>query len=387
MQQYTNASRQWSPDAWSQLKRPLFRRRLPFLVTIFLTVTTLACGFIETSSRSASGRIVLTRLPTLTRTPLPTLTPTSISTPVAIAAESLETAPTLASQPESVLVAPNVSASSSASVLADTSADVSTMPVMSGGNNDTGITDASDSSVPLDASSVPADTPTSTPTVTPTKTPVPTSTPMETPLPTSTPTPTTIPTPLPKDWLFNAVQIYPDPDKGRLLLYGNLVNNTELPQEIISIVGAFLDDQGEVIASTGLADAYWPGFVVSPGGSMPFELKVKGIENAADYTLSVEAEPNGDVPRENFEFSDLKPDQDGDDYCVEGEFKNPGSGLRDYLVLTAVLFNGQDNVVNFGHYSVYYPEGVEADPDFEFDLCADSFDQEVTRFELQAWGL
>lgn len=386
MQQHNNVSRQWSLDAWSQLKRLLPRRRLPSLATILLVLATLACGFIETSSRSTTGDIILTRLPTLTRTPLPTLTPTSSSKSVAVvlAAESFESAPTLASQPENAPTASNVSATSSASLLADTS----TAPDKAVGNYDTGIANEIDSSTLLDTpTTVPTDTPTSTPTVTPTETPVPSSTSTEPPLPTSTPTPTATPTPLPKDWLFNGVHIYPDPNKGRLLLYGNLVNNTELPQELISIVGTFLDEQDQVIATTSLADAYWPGFVVSPGGSMPFEVTVKGIESAANYTLSVEAQPSGDVPREDFEFSNLKQAQDGDDYCVEGEFKNSGDGLRDYLVLTAVLFNGQDNVVNFGHYSVYYPEGVEADPDFEFDLCADSLDQQVTRFELLAWGL
>ncbi|MCB0175728.1 MAG: hypothetical protein KDJ97_34815, partial [Anaerolineae bacterium] len=229
---------------------------------------------------------------------------------------------------------------------------------------------ATDTATPIPTASLP----------TATAAPIPTDTPTSTP--TVPPTPTTLP-----DWVFMNTQVYPDPAGNGLLMFGNFINNTGLAQEIMSLSALFYDEQGQVIAETRTRDAYWPGFVVAPNGSMPFELTVADIENAGDFVLTVEAKPSGELPQENFEFSDLNQKDEGVDYCVSGEFNNPGEHLRNYLIITAIFYNSEDKVVNFGHYSVYYPEGVEADPGFDFDLCADGFNQDVARYELQAWGL
>jgi hypothetical protein len=170
-------------------------------------------------------------------------------------------------------------------------------------------------------------------------------------------------------------------------MVGNLINHTGLAQELQAVTATFFDTQGQPMANTGPAQADWPGFVVLPNGAMPFELTVTGVSAVADYALTVEAQPSSQPPRQDFEFAEVEQKSKGSYYCVNGKFKNPGGGLRQYLALTAVLYDDAGNVVNFDYYSVYYPDGVEADPDLKFELCADPLNKPVARYELQAWGL
>lgn len=389
MQQHTNASMQWSSGAWSQSKKPLLRRWFSCFVAIFLILATLACGFIETRSQSASDYVILTRLPTLTRTPLPTLTPTSNPASVAVVptAESFEIAPTLASQPESTPVVPPVSAASSASGLANTSADVSTAPDISLVTEKAEIKDTPASSASLDPSTAPTTTPTSPPPVTPTETHVPTSTPAptatETPLPTSTPT--TTPTPLP-EWVFSGVRISTDQYEDDLLLYGDVMNNTGSSQELAYITVTFYDAQSQVIADQGIYD-YWPVETIPHGGQAPFEITVIGIQDAANYDLRVEAEPSEKTLHQEFEFLDLSQSDEDDTYCLGGRIRNDGNKLQSYLVIVAVLYDSQDNVVNFSDYYHYSPKDLVGDETLNFEICADTFNQEVARFELRPWGI
>lgn len=328
----------------------------------------MACGFINYSRVG-----VITRLPTLTRTPLPTLTPTVV--------------------PEQALTTrPNVITSNDEGFSAEAVASVAVTPSEpnTAANLQTPAEILPMSTPAAVAVTVNSHPPTIMPTATtasatPTATPLaPTVTATSTPEPTSTNTPTATPIP---NWVFNDIQLYPNPEKEQLLVYGNFTNNTEVAQEIINITGTFLDAQGQVIATTGSADAYWPGFVISPNGTMPFELKVHSIDHADSFSFAVEATPSSEAPREDFEFSDTEPQTRAGKYCVKGKLRNPGSNLQDYLTLTAVLYNEQGNVVNFGYYYHYYlGEGV-TDDSMKFELCANSFGQNVARYRLLAWGL
>jgi hypothetical protein len=59
--------------------------------------------------------------------------------------------------------------------------------------------------------------------------------------------------------------------------------------------------------------------------------------------------------------------------------------LRDDLVVVAVLYDSQDRVISFGEYYMD-PEYVVGDQTEEFEICVDSYDQDVARYELRAWG-
>ncbi len=193
-------------------------------------------------------------------------------------------------------------------------------------------------------------------------------------------------TPLPEDWAFSGVRLYPDEYDDGLLLYGQVTNNTGAAQELFEITGTFFDAQGQVIAEPDSSYAYWPGYVLPAGGRMPFELVVDGIDSAAKFDLQVEAEPSGETARQDFTFSDINQWTEDDVYCLEGNLRNPGSELEEYLIIAAVLYNSQDEVVNFGDYEEFGRAGLVGDETSTFEICVSPPNQGVARYELLAWG-
>ena len=171
-------------------------------------------------------------------------------------------------------------------------------------------------------------------------------------MPASTPTPA----PQPAGWSFANVRVYTGEIEAGLLLYGNLINNTGSAQELFFITGTFYDAQGQAIADEESTYDYWPVEFIPPGARVPFELTVDGIQSTNNFDLRVDAEPSGEAPRQDFEFSDLYQETMEYGYCVGGTLRNPGGQLEDYLVIVAVLYDNQDQVVSFGEYYPYYDE-------------------------------
>jgi hypothetical protein len=63
---------------------------------------------------------------------------------------------------------------------------------------------------------------------------------------------------------------------------------------------------------------------------------------------------------------------------------NSGSPLAEYLVVAAVLYDSQNNLVNFSDYGEL---GLETGSDnAPFEICVNLSNQQVARHELQAWG-
>ena len=405
----------------------------------------MACAFINSNSRSANRLLIRTHLPTLTPTPLPTLAPTvvAISAPVS-PAQAEVSAPTPASpnNDQSVLPLTENQTSSESLLTALVKLNVRAGPgldypvvgrLVQGqsiqiiGKNPEGTwwqviypdrsgnlawvsADSQYSTIdnvgqvavaqlpppppptatatqvlivetppvqPIE-SAEPADAPTTGPTD------APTAQLQETPTPAldSTVEPTVTPASASPGWAFAGVRLYPAQHESGLVLYGNIINNTGSPQELISITGTFQDAQGQTIAGPDETHAYWPGYVVLPGGSVPFELFVSDIDNPANFNLSAEAEHSSELPRQDFEFADVDQKNEQEAYCLEGELKIRGDEPEDYLVIAAVLYDSQDNVVNFGDYSEF---GVD-DDEVDFEICINPPNQEVARYELRAWG-
>ena len=120
---------------------------------------------------------------------------------------------------------------------------------------------------------------------------------------------------------------------------------------------------------------------------MPFDLILAGVDSAARFDLRVEAQPGGDVLQQDFQFLEINPSQDAEDYCVRGKLQNPGRPLQYFLVIVAVLFDDQGNVINFSDYYELSPTSVVGNKFMDFENCINSFDQNVARYELRAWGL
>jgi uncharacterized protein YgiM (DUF1202 family) len=219
--------------------------------------------------------------------------------------------------------------------------------------------------------------------------PTPTVTPIAVPTfsPTLTPTVISQPTPNTSGWSFASVRADPDQDEDNLLLYGNAINTSNSSQEVAFVTGTFYDAQGQVIAGEESTYDYWLVGVVPSGGLMPFELTISGIQNATNLNLRVESQPSDETSRQDFEFSDVTTSSEAGDYCLSGTLRNSGGELEEYLVIVAVLYNHQDQVINFGGYDELNFEEIVGDQTLDFEVCVDPLGQEVGRYELQAWGL
>lgn len=304
--------------------------------------------------------VVLSRpTPTPTKTPRPTLMATSTPTPVvlAMAVETSVTFPTLASSPPGLAVSPAASTSTLTPVTPFTSVPMVTFtPGETASPTDAAAAGpaltSNDAFIPANIPTVPA---------------------------------TTAPNAETSGWSFVGLRVCTDQYEGGLWLYGDLINNTGVYQELFFITGTFYNAQGQAIADEGNAYGYSPALVIPPGERVPFELTVEGVQSAANFDLRVEAQPSSQVPRQDFEFSDLDQLDEGYGYCIGGTLRNPGSELQDYLVVVAVLYDGQDRVIGFGEHRAD-PKSVVGDETEEFEICVDPHDQDVARYELRAWG-
>jgi uncharacterized protein YgiM (DUF1202 family) len=212
----------------------------------------------------------------------------------------------------------------------------------------------------------------------------PTQTIVPTGAPTVGPTATSIATA--PGWAFASVRASTDQDEGILLLYGDMINDTGASQEVALLTGTFYDTQGQVIADEDNTFDYWPIEIVPPGGRVPFELAVEGIPNAANFNLRVEAEASSQMPRQDFNFLNVDQWDEEDVYCLTGELQNPEGQLQEYLLIVAILYDSQDNVINFGDYYAANPGDIVGDQSLDFEVCIDSPAEDVARYELRAWG-
>jgi hypothetical protein len=301
---------------------------------------TLACNILSSSFQNTTGRAG-------TRTPLPTLTPTIAANSGVLPQETnaLETAIVVI---EAVTVAP--------------AAETDPIPVPPTETLSPLVAPASALEEPSDDIPVAA-----------------------TPDIPASPEPTSAPAGV-SGWTFANVQTYANPYGDGMLIYGDIVNGTGSVQEIAAVTGTFFDTQGEVVSGAENVIDYWPFDVVPVEGRLPFELTVLGSQQIADFELVVDSRPSDQVPHQNFNVANIEQLQEDGVYCLLGELENRGDFLNEYVLILAVLFDGQDQMLNFGEY--YEPEPVEGLTEFplEFDICVDVGDKTIDRYEWRAWG-
>lgn len=219
--------------------------------------------------------------------------------------------------------------------------------------------------------------------------PTPIITPINVPtlLPTLTATVISQPTPNTSGWSFASIRADTSQEEDNLLLYGNVINTSNSTQEVGFVTGIFYDTQGQVIADEQNTYDYWVAKFVPPGGQMPFELTVSGIQNAANLNLRVQSEPSNATPRQDFDFLDVTASNEAGDYCLSGRLRNSADELEEYLIFVAVLYDGQNQVINFGEYDEPNFEEIIGEQTLDFEICIDPMGQGVKHYELQAWGL
>ncbi len=341
------------------LTRPRLRRLSQAMLVVAVLVTA-ACGFIGIGFGSSSDRVVyLTRLPTFTRTPLPPFNLVAFATPVPGAAPVEAFADLTQAQ------APLADGSQPASV---TSAEAPAPDGSTGGGLDSGAGETTET--PVTASNSPSAPPAATPTS-------PANTPVRTPAAAGS-------SPSSAGWDFTATRT--EQEEDGLLLYGEMINQTGVSQELFLISGTFYDQQGQVIGGEDDTDDYSPLDVIPPEGRVPFELTIYDVQGIANFELWAESEAVNDTPRQDFEFLEVNQSDDAGVYCLNGLVRNPGGELDDYLVVVAVLYDGEGHVVNFG--DDYYTdlEGVVGNETIEFEICVAPPNRNVARHELRAWG-
>lgn len=368
-----------SPDML-QLKRSRPSRSAAAVVLI-LILTMLSCSLFGSGSQPVAN---ISHLPTLTRTRLPTLTPTTNAAPVGVALSSQAIAPIpepTSSPVESERPVAEI-APGAEPIVPDSSADGA--PAAPADPAEAEAKDAAAqqpqavAAAPTHTPLPPIETPTPTATATATELPTPTS------IPTETPTPTV--TPLPQGWVFSGVQAFPAEKLQGFMFFGELLNNTGSPQQLSNINATFFDVQGQAI-SYERAINQWPVREVSPGGRVPFGVIVPNIQGVTDYDFQVQSEPGGRIPREDFEFLEVNQTTEEEDYCVTGRLRNPGDQLKTYLMIAAILYDGEDRVINYNNAFQVSPTNVVGDQTTDIDICVDPRQHEVARYELRAWGL
>lgn len=348
------------------MKLPFFSRlrwHLPryfFMVWLAsMLLPALACGFAQTAPNAESGRVVIKKL-------LPILTPTTAinqavpteSTPPAVSAA---TPSQLEQQNQPVTAAVPVQPATSAAVPVSVSPTPAPPPPPMA-------LDASLAAQPgMPALSDAADVPVI-------------------PIKAAIVIPTATPVKGPAGWSFMNIAVYPDDFEDGLVLYGQAVNETGAPQELSFITGVFYDDQGQIIADAGSAIDYWPIDVVPPGGKLPFELSVPGLEAVDRFDLTLDAQPHAQSPRQDFEVLNVTEQQDGSGYCLAGQVRNPAAAPQLYLVVLAVLYDSQDHIINFGEYYAADPALITGEQLADFNLCIQSVSRRVARYDIRVWG-
>jgi hypothetical protein len=198
------------------------------------------------------------------------------------------------------------------------------------------------------------------------------------------------PTPTPvaeiSGWLFSGVQLSPSPGGEGLLLYGDALNNTGVPQELSEVSTTLYDAQGQILANVDNTFGYWPVDIVPAGERLPFQLIIPEVQTAADFELHIKAQPKEEAPAHEFEFTNIDQWSEEGITCLTGQLQNQGEPLEDYLVLMAVFYDGQGQVIGFGEYYAPAVEEVQGDQLMAFEICIESPTQTIARYELRSWG-
>ncbi len=165
-----------------------------------------------------------------------------------------------------------------------------------------------------------------------------------------------------------------------LLFFGDLINNTGTGQNLTYISSTYYDAGGQKIPY-GATVYQLPITTIPQGGRVPFELIAEDLMDMADFDLQAVAEPEAEAPRQDFEFVDITTAAEGGNHCVAGRLRNPGPPLSTYLVIAAVLYDSQDQVINYGFVNPASPANVIGDNTVDINLCVDRQSQEVARYE------
>jgi hypothetical protein len=189
-------------------------------------------------------------------------------------------------------------------------------------------------------------------------------------------------------WRLVGLQAAYDGARAHYRVVGEIENTSTTTQQLAAINGQFFDSTGRLIAGDAQVSDFWPQAIVPAGARAPFELLVSGITGAATYTLSIDSVESASVVRSDFTITVSSALIENGRYCVAGQLQNPGSALKDKLVLVAVLYSDAA-VVNFRDMTVTQPDQLQrlvGNQSLTFRICVPPPIDSVVRYDVRALG-
>ncbi len=173
-------------------------------------------------------------------------------------------------------------------------------------------------------------------------------------------------------------------DDGDLTITGELVNFTGSTQTLNFIGGEFFDDNGTKIAGDDEISDYWLTDDIPNEGRLPFELSVDGIQQTANFTLTVDAEPAPGTIFSDAEITVTNQYREPEYYCLEGTVL-PVMPFQDYLEVLATGYAADGSIVSFS--DDYFTSSNSSGAPIEFSVCLDDTDPPtIDRHVLQIWS-
>ena len=199
-------------------------------------------------------------------------------------------------------------------------------------------------------------------------------------------TPTGTPPPTPAPLAFVGTRAFFDSYVDSFRVVGEVVNNTTIPQQLVTITGVFYDAQGQVLADGNAVLEFFPQAVIPPGDRAPFELLVDDVTAIARYELMVDYVASLLPVRQDLIISNLAQTSQDGRYCLTGVLRNPGARMTEALVIVAVLYDTAGQVVNFSDYVLESPLAVYGAQTLNFEVCVTPPNEGPAQAQVRAWG-
>lgn len=166
---------------------------------------------------------------------------------------------------------------------------------------------------------------------------------------TSTPTPTPTVTPIGVGIIVKNMRWYFDAELNLTRVVGEVTNNTDTQQLIETLEGVFYSAPGVTVNPNDIIE-FSPQEVIPVGGTVPFYFELDAVTSLDNYTVTVQTDFSPFVTRTDLILQDQSERIDADGLrCFEGKVRNAGERLQNEIVITASLYDDQNNFVNFNY--------------------------------------
>lgn len=246
--------------------------------------------------------------------------------------------------------------------------------------------------IPTDTATAAANitNPTPTPTAMTPTAQLPTPTPMTEPTTVTdqdpTPTPRLLPNMASDGFFFSNLYLRRDESRGRSYLLGIVFNNNDETFYIENIYGDFFHALGQPVVDKSLIDSRFPDVNLAAATKMPFEATLDTEKMIQSFSMNIDFEDPGDIQSIGIDVLNQQMTSNEPEYCVSGSLKNQGAQLNYQLIVALILYNSQNQVLNFADLDVEAYDTIVGDTLGAFSICAETHGAIVARHEIMAWG-